>query len=271
MDKELEDLIKGTKKSFARLDKLIYDSIMEYMLEELSISDNKIRFTQSNIGVINKLDETGKSFGSYLKKLFKYIIDGIGSLLGWSTEQLKKYDVRAEKSGQRVTNRLIEHASKSLAVNLNLSVIFADVKQTAISLLTRPEGIDIKTLRTSMREKVIGNKIAERYYSRWTADIYSQYQRVGANEIRKDIGLRFAIYQGGLIESSRPFCEKRNGEVFHEDEIKSWVNLDFKGKPESGYDPVTDLGGYNCRHRLDWISDELAFSLRPELKEKYEK
>jgi hypothetical protein len=126
-------------------------------------------------------------------------------------------------------------------------------------------------MRRALQNKIVGNKLAERYYSRWTSDIYSQYQRLGANEVRKDIGLRFAIYQGGLIESSRPFCEKRNGEVFHEDEVKSWVNLEFEGKPETGYNPITDLGGYNCRHRLDWISDELAFRLRPELKEKYKR
>ena len=59
--------------------------------------------------------------------------------------------------------------------------------------------------------------------------------------------------------------------MYHEDEIKSWENLNFAGKPETGYNPIVDLGGYNCRHRLDWVSDQVAFRLRPELKEKYGK
>jgi len=33
-----------------------------------------------------------------------------------------------------------------------------------------------------------------------------------------------------------------------------------------GYDPLVDRGGYNCRHQLSFISDELAFKLRPDLK-----
>lgn len=271
IDKKLDDLINGTKSQFKVLDKLIYKTISDYLIDELEIRDSRIRMTQNNIGVINKLDTVGSSFGRILKKLFKYIIDGITELLGLTSKDLSKYDVRAIKTGEAVTDRLTKHAATSLNSVLSLEIVFADIKQTAISLLSRPESIDLKTMRRALQNKIVNNKLAERYYSRWTSDIYSQYQRLGANEVRKDIGLRFAIYQGGLIESSRTFCEKRNGEVFHEDEVKSWVNLDFEGKPESGYNPMVDLGGYNCRHRLDWVSDELAFRLRPELKEKYKK
>jgi hypothetical protein len=32
-----------------------------------------------------------------------------------------------------------------------------------------------------------------------------------------------------------------------------------------GYDPLVDRGGYNCRHIIGWIPDELAFKYRPEL------
>lgn len=268
-DKILDDLIKGNKKQFKRLDKLMYDTIMNYMIDELSIKNDRIQFTQNNIGVINKLDQTGKSFGSTLKKIFDYIIEGIINLFGFTVKDLEKYDVRAVKTGAEVQKRLAKHAATSLNQVLNLQVLYSDIKQTAMSLLSRPESIDLKTLRKVMFNKVVGKGIAEKYYGRWVGDIYSQYNRIGANEVRKDIGLRFAMYQGGLIRDSRSFCEKRNGEVFHEDEVMSWANLEWKGKPESGYNPIADLGGYNCRHRLDWVSDELAFRLRPELKEKY--
>lgn len=271
INKKLDELLKGTKLQFKVLDKLLYKTISDYLIDELNIKDNKITMTQNNIGVINRIDNVGSSFGGILKKLSKYVISGITELLGITISDLSKYDTKAVKSGSAVTDRLTKHAATSLNSVLSLEIIFADIKQSAISLLSRPESVDLKTLRKSLQNKIVGNNLAERYYSRWTADIYSQYQRLGANEVRKDIGLKYAIYQGGLIESSRPFCEKRNGQVFHEDEIKSWANLNFEGKPEIGYNPMVDLGGYNCRHRLDWISDELAFRMRPELKEKYKK
>ena len=271
MDKDLERLIKGTKKTLENIDTMIYNVVVDYLSEELEITDNSIRFNQKNLGVIDRISKKADDFKGTLKKIFDYVLDGIKKLLGLTVTDLKKYDVRAVKTGSAVTERLLKHAATVLERNLSLELIFADVKQTAISLMSRPESIDLKTMRKVLKNKVVENKLATRYFSRWTADIYSQYQRVGANEIRKDIGLRFAIYQGGLIETSRSFCEQRNNNVYHEDEIKSWENLNFAGKPETGYNPIVDLGGYNCRHRLDWISDELAFRLRPELKEKYER
>jgi hypothetical protein len=131
------------------------------------------------------------------------------------------------------------------------------------------EGVNLKDIRKSVQIQVKDKGIVTKYYSRWITDIYSQYQRVGADEIRKDIGLKFAIYQGGLINNSRHFCEERNGNVYHIDEILAWSKLDWKGKQEVGYNPVFDCGGYNCRHRLDWVSDQLAFRMRPELEEMY--
>ena len=41
---------------------------------------------------------------------------------------------------------------------------------------------------------------------------------------------------------------------------------EFEGKSDP-YDPINDLGGIGCRHFWSWISDELAFHLRPELEE----
>jgi hypothetical protein len=90
-------------------------------------------------------------------------------------------------------------------------------------------------------------------------------QRVGANRIRVDLGLKYAVYQGGLIKTSRDFCEDRNNKCFSEKEIMSWENLNWEGKPQIGYNALIDCGGYNCRHRLDWISEEYAKRLRPDL------
>jgi hypothetical protein len=42
-------------------------------------------------------------------------------------------------------------------------------------------------------------------------------------------------------------------------EVPSYMNY-------PGYDPLVDRGGYNCRHQLGYISEELAYKLRPELK-----
>lgn len=93
-----------------------------------------------------------------------------------------------------------------------------------------------------------------------------------------DLQLNHAIYQGGLIKTSREFCEERNNKVFTREEILrfgtsadkfgGYTNKsagEFQGKTKV-YNPLTDIGGYNCRHFYSWISEDLAFVLRPELK-----
>lgn len=96
-------------------------------------------------------------------------------------------------------------------------------------------------------------------------------------EIRQALKLNYAFYQGGTISTTRPFCKVRNNKVFSREEIskfstsrdkyggyenKSSGELQGKTKP---HNPFLDLGGYNCRHSYDWISDELAAIFRPEL------
>jgi hypothetical protein len=76
------------------------------------------------------------------------------------------------------------------------------------------------------------------------------------------LGLKYAVYSGTLEEDSRPFCVARVNKVYSLGEIQSWRNLKFQGKPKIGYEPVYDCGGFNCRHHLSWISDEIAEKLK---------
>ena len=238
---------------------------MSYLSERLLVREQRIVFDANNFGIISKIDTLLSRFSSGIQNIGKYIIRGIGSVMGLTTEQLSQIDTRAIKTGKTVTDELLNHAATIINKNLNLERIFLDIKQDAISLLADPKGIDLVELRKALSQKVVGNKLAQKYFSRWTHDLYSQMQRVGANRMRIELGLRFAIYQGGLIATSRDFCEERNRQCFSDEEIMKWKELDWEGKPEIGYNPIIDCGGYNCRHRLDWISDEMAKRLRPDL------
>lgn len=96
-------------------------------------------------------------------------------------------------------------------------------------------------------------------------------------QVSQHLELNFAFFQGGTIETTREFCDIRNNQVFSREEIAKFGTSadeyggytnksagEFQGKTKD-YNPFVDLGGYNCRHSLDWISDELAKTFRPEL------
>jgi len=265
LDEKIDELVKGTASRFEKLEKLIFNEVLNYLSDRLLVREQRIVFDANNFGIISKIDSLLSRFSSGIQNIGKYIIRGIGAVMGLTTEQLTQIDTRAVKTGKTVTDELLKHAATVINKNLTLEPIFLDIKQVTISLLSDPNGIDLVQLRKALKQKVIGNKLAQRYFSRWTHDLYSQMQRVGANRMRIELGLRFAIYQGGLIATSRDFCEQRNRQCFSDEEIMSWKELKWEGKPEIGYNPIIDCGGYNCRHRLDWISDEMAKRLRPDL------
>ena len=130
---------------------------------------------------------------------------------------------------------------------------------------------------------------------RYAHDLYRQYNAAYNDSLARQIKLKYFIYQNGLVLDSRDFCVVHDGKVWSRDEAKEWPKWTpaksiakgefpetVNGKPYKikqkdltavpgyisypGYNPVVDIGGYNCRHILAWISDNLAFKLRPELK-----
>ena len=103
----------------------------------------------------------------------------------------------------------------------------------------------------------------EKYYRNYSYDLISQVDRATAKTYADDLKFEFAIYEGGLIETSRPFCEEHNGKVYHISEI---LKFDPPTAKQPNYNPITDLGGYACRHHLNWIPTSLALMMRPDAK-----
>jgi hypothetical protein len=87
-------------------------------------------------------------------------------------------------------------------------------------------------------------------------DVYQQNDRLINKQIAEENGLKHYRYSAGTVESSREFCINRVGQVFTDKEIRSWSSFDWQGK-STPYDPFVDVGGYNCMHVLDPISQEL--------------
>jgi hypothetical protein len=105
----------------------------------------------------------------------------------------------------------------------------------------------------------------EKHHRNFAFDLYSQIDRATSDVIRNDLGFVFAIYEGGLIETSRIFCEEHDGNIYHISEIKDFNPTEAK---PPNYNPITDLGGYGCRHHLNWISTAMAKAMGKDV-EKY--
>ena len=82
--------------------------------------------------------------------------------------------------------------------------------------------------------------------------------------VNEELGIEYFQYLGGEIPTTRPFCEHREGAIFHRKEIEAWGNgensagiNDIRGGTWDGRIDGTDsrsiftfVGGWNCRHFL---------------------
>lgn len=125
-------------------------------------------------------------------------------------------------------------------------------------------------VRTAVLDSVIGGKaikpqdIFEQAEGRTLANLKTEmntslmaYQRITHLEKAKKAGIRKFLYVGPLDKIIRPFCKARVGRVFTEAEIARWDN-------EQGLPAAIYCGGYNCRHHLRPVSDDLAAELEAE-------
>lgn len=264
----INDLIILTRLRMKRLQSTLYAALLDYLVGNIETKDDKIKFTSSNIGAVNKIDKAlNKSLEKELQGYKRHILNGVRTILSSVWTEYSQIDIRALQVGEQVGGRIEKHAATTVNQIADLKPIYEDIKKQAVNLMSNYEGISLKELRDALKVKVSDKNIVQKYWSRWTYDIYSQYERIGANEVRKELGLVFAVYEGGEIETTREFCDERNGNVYHISEIEGWKDLEWQGKQESGYNPIIDLGGYNCRHRLRWVSKEFAAAKRPEVKE----
>jgi hypothetical protein len=136
------------------------------------------------------------------------------------------------------------------------------VQRVATSIQTAIQGEQgARTFRKELRDQIVGKDglgYAEQHFNTFTRDIFKRTDGATQLAYADALELNFARYAGTELENSRPFCLKRLNRIYTRKEIESWRTLEFQGKPKVGYDPFTDLGGYNCTHGWNWISDELV-------------
>jgi hypothetical protein len=236
-------------------------------------------------GVTNGLVNLGKSYFTValtddLVKRFDKIVDAT----------TKKMNIRIGlDGGQLVRGGYLESFLKDQTLGTQIKNYIAksvtgqiDTKDFISGLTDLVKGVP----HIDKNGDTIQTGALEKQFQRYGYDLYQQYDAAYNSTLAQEFDMNYFIYQGGLIKDSRDFCAAHNNNVYSKEEAAEWVNwvpsmgvyppgYVVKQKDNShpgymdypGYTPLVDRGGYNCRHMLGYISDELAFSLRPDLKE----
>ena len=116
-----------------------------------------------------------------------------------------------------------------------------------------------KTLRKFIEGTDTEKAFLNRYIKQTTNDSVMTFNAEYIQTIAEDLDVEYYLYQGTLIEDSRPFCVSRAGRYFTVDQVKAWPNLKGWQGRMAGTNSTTIFsyrGGYNCRHQLWPVAKE---------------
>jgi hypothetical protein len=267
---------KGLLSKASAMQRRLNSYVLNYFLPSLQINENNtIKNTNANLKKANK--------AGGLKRFIKKVVNV--SMFDYYDQQFKKLTNKTvdyftpfnptEAAKKRILNRgetITDGFIDDLFDNNQVAnEIQKTIKKGIIS------GQNVTQLKSVLTEQIKGKEdkfgLLENYHYRNGTDELQKYTRELDQQFSEAAQLNYAIYAGGEIKTTRDFCDQRNGKVFNRETVLSWntTPANWSGRKEDN-NILVDLGGYNCRHNLDWISYELAKRIDPNIeKSKYDK
>jgi len=242
------------------------------MLQDMDVdADGNIAQTEDNIRRIGLItDELNKSLaGGEYKDAVQKFLGSIDEGVQLTDDIAKKIDSSFQPNN--VQKQLLA-ISKQNAINAffgsglreNVSVPFLE-QLTANVAARAPLNQAVSALKGVIEgtETTDGRLLANVRNVAGTAQAIAD--RSYAAAVNEQIGVEYYQYLGGEIATTRPFCQHREGKIFHRKEIEAWGNgensagiNDIRNGTWSGRIDGTDsrtiftfLGGWGpCRHYL---------------------
>jgi hypothetical protein len=249
------------------------------LTEKLELDGNKIKVSLKNISLIeeiNKKLEISLTKGEYFSAV-KELLTNMDQAAKLTNEFMQKTIDGFERSklADEVYKLQRTKAAELLIGQSSIDANFLQpVKNTILDAVTQET--TLQQLVKNLNETIIGTPQYEgklqRYTKQIASDALSVTDRVYTTTISNEIGVEFYQYLGGELDTTRCFCEVRNGKYFHKKEIEAWGSGDITegfegtsdlsaakecGKDWQGKYRGTNssnifnwLGGYNCKHSL---------------------
>lgn len=292
-DKLLNTQQRERLKALSDVEKVLFAKVWEQMQRELSEDGGRITSKKGFVSLAKAIDKVFDAIeAEHLDEFVRGTSGDMRQLVAASTEQFrplaKGKDITEIRSSVEDTMRKrlgIDDEWKPIRKGFLDDLVRNRAARDEVKKLVAKGvsgGIPMRKLEKALRVKVQGTKntagVLEKSIGGFVLDAYQVADRVTAREFATRLGLRYFIYSGGLIETSREFCRKRNNKVFTTEEAeRDWPKDSTLprtkaekevGGPPADYSPLEDCGRWNCRHRIMYIDEQAAFVLRPELKSK---
>ena len=278
---EIERAISGFNKMMPNVQNKLVAEI-ELLLKDIEANKSgSVKVSVANIRLIAKIKNKIQTLfrdAEYLKSVTIFIssFDKLTKLQNKYFKQLEKkfepkklYD-EIRKQAKIDTIETLTGAGMTAKV----SKVVNDVLKVNITTGANYSSL-LKQVRKALTDTKTGEGLFVKYAKQITTDALNQYNAQYVNAVSNDLGLKWFVYDGALIETSRTFCEACVAkEYIHVSEFPKVVNGDFEEfkKLDGAINSKTNLpagmidgtnaetfhvyrGGYNCGHQLLPISE----------------
>ncbi len=238
-----------------------FEKILDLIIKELSTFqvDGKFIFDTENI---NNVDQIDKIIDKVLKdnKYFDTIEDYQKDFKDALNDSVKEYSSFGAKSNKLLTdfNNIVFNNFQSEMINgFTQTNIKQPIKTALINYVG--SGGNFKDFKASVLD-IVSSKKLETNVDLVARELVFQYKRSQQAQLANKFNVEYFRYVGGEIDTTRPFCDKRVGNIYTRSAIQSWASEDWGGKKEgtTSTNIFINLGGYNCRHSLVPVSEAVA-------------
>lgn len=278
----LADLVEGLDKRIQAMQEQLTRAFLEAVAQIFDFEGGRLKKTPKNIAALRKLERVFDRFERDIIRdelaLFAAELLEVGGL---SVEYYEATSPAAKAAAIRNSLELLRSvmgitADGGLVADGYLdrlgrtTEIREQLRQYMVQSIVGKRGL--KDFQAGFRELVEGNAgtdgALQRYWRQYAYDTYNQAHEIVNTSMADELELQHFIYQGSVIPTTRAFCRKKAGKVFTRAEALKWKNdPDLIDKKTAGsYNPFLERGRYNCRHWINWISKDVAETLRPDLK-----
>ena len=272
--------LSGMEKSVAGMADTLLSQLISDYLGKFQTEGGKILSNTYNVTLVNNLE---KQFNKFAGK-----VSNINTQYGKDMLKTSVFSQDYYAAFPDISKDIVNNLTKGLG---NIEAMIGLKGDTVIagsfldSLNKMPEVQD--QLKKFVLQNVAGNNsyssfltgitdlvkgkpgaegMVQKYYRQYAYDTFNNVDAAINLQFAKSVGFKYFIYQGSIITDSRAFCKKRAGRVYSVAETLKWKNdPTLLGSP-STYSPLIERGRWNCRHSIKYISEALAFKLRPELR-----
>lgn len=265
LSQELDELILAAistyEKAIVSVQNKLYDNIL-LKLKDLELVDGYIKQSAGNRKIIREVQDEFDDVinnSKYIPATRNYLLV-IPKINDLTTEYFQTISETFQPNKQFLKSLQVQTIKNINDLILN-DGLQANVKIPLNQILEQnvSSGGSYSGMLQQVRDYVKGGEQEGqllKYVKTYTTDALFSYSRSYMEATTADLKLDWYLYSGGIIDTTRDFCQERTGKYFHRKEIESWANLEWKGKrPGTTKSSIfIYLAGYNCRHELIPVS-----------------